>query len=121
MAPSIHASGKCAGTLGGPDQPRGRGPLLMRRLRCVVFFMWACGCLAAQDVTFRGRVDVVHRSKHRSGSSEVVVWLTPAQPQVAPPPEPLARLIQKDKRFSPHVIAVRVGSEIDFPNRDPFF
>ena len=87
----------------------------------IVVFLGLCGCLAAQDVTFRGRVDVIHRSKHKSGSSEVVVWLTPAQPQVAPPPEPLARLIQKDKRFSPHVIAVRVGSEIDFPNRDPFF
>jgi hypothetical protein len=30
-------------------------------------------------------------------------------------------LVQKDKRFSPHVIAVRIGSEIEFPNKDPFF
>jgi hypothetical protein len=34
---------------------------------------------------------------------------------------PAARLVQKDKRFSPHVIAVRVGTEIEFPNQDPFF
>ena len=50
-----------------------------------------------------------------------MVWLTPLQQQEAPPPAPIARLIQKDKRFSPHVIAVRVGSEIEFPNQDPFF
>jgi plastocyanin len=90
-------------------------------MRWMAFLLFACGCLAAQEVTFRGRVDVIHRSKHRSGSSEVVVWLTPAQPQATAVAAPLARLVQKDKRFSPHVIAIRVGSEIEFPNQDPFF
>ena len=91
----------------------------MRRIALVLLLM--CASLAAQEVTFRGRVDVIHRSKHKSGSSEVVVWLTPAQPQASVPAAPLARLIQKDKRFTPHVIAIRVGSEIEFPNKDPFF
>lgn len=81
----------------------------------------ASGYLAAQDVLFRGRVDVVHHSKRKSGSADVVVWLTPLQPVDATPPAHLARLVQKDKRFSPHVIAIRVGSEIEFPNQDPFF
>jgi hypothetical protein len=94
----------------------------MRRMhRTGLVLLVLCAGLAAQDVTFRGRVDVVHRSKRKSGSSEVVVWLTPAQPQATLLPSPLARLVQKDKRFSPHVIAIRVGSEIEFPNRDPFF
>ena len=93
----------------------------MRRLRVAVLIFLVCGCMAAQDVTFRGRVDVVHHSKHKSGSSDVVVWLTPAQLQSTTPPAPVARLVQKDKRFSPHVIAIRVGSEIEFPNQDPFF
>jgi plastocyanin len=93
----------------------------MPRMRLVLILFSLCACLSAQDVTFRGRVDVIHRSKHKSGSSEVVVWLTPAQPQASVPAAPLARLVQKDKRFTPHVIAIRVGSEIEFPNRDPFF
>jgi hypothetical protein len=94
----------------------------MGRLRVlVVILLCVVGCLAAQDVTFRGRVDVVHRSKHKSGSSDVVVWLTPTQHVEPPPPAPLARLVQKDKRFTPHVVALRVGSEIEFPNQDPFF
>ena len=98
----------------------------MLRSRVLAFGLAACilsvsGCLAAQDVSFRGRVDVVHRSKRKSGSADVVVWLTPLQPADAPPPAHLARLVQKDKRFSPHVIAIRVGSEIEFPNQDPFF
>jgi len=32
-----------------------------------------------------------------------------------------ARLVQKDKRFAPYVIAVWVGTEIEFPNQDLFF
>jgi hypothetical protein len=65
----------------------------MRRIALVLLLM--CASLAAQEVTFRGRVDVIHRSKHKSGSSEVVVWLTPAQPQATTPPAPLARLIRR--------------------------
>ena len=72
-------------------------------------------------MSFRGRVDVVHRSKHKSGSSDVVLWLTPAQARETTRPSPIARLVQKDKRFSPHVVVVRVGSDIEFPNQDPFF
>jgi hypothetical protein len=81
----------------------------------------SCGALAAQDLTFRGKVEVVHRSSPKSGSADVVVWLTPNHPVESPNPNPPARLLQKDKRFSPHVIAVRVGTEIEFPNQDPYF
>src|SRR5580704_860999 len=110
MAASVHTACKLDRAYGGSDQSGGRSALLMRRLRWMPFLLFACGCLPAQDVTFRGRVDVVHRSKHKSGSAEVVVWLTPAQPQATVPAAPRARLVQKDKRFSPHVIAIRVGS-----------
>ena len=53
-------------------------------------------------------------------------WLTPLSDQAAPRPSaqnesPHPRLIQKNKVFDPHVLAVQVGSQVDFPNRDPFF
>src|ERR1700746_2477849 len=76
---------------------------------------------ASQDLTLRGQVTVVHHSKHKSGSSDVVLWLTPTLSPPAAVSMPVARLVQKDKRFAPHVIAVRVGTEIEFPNQDPFF
>jgi len=81
----------------------------------------ACAVACAQDATLHGRVEVVHASKRRSGNAEVVIWLTPLQAVPALPPAPVTRLLQKDKRFSPHVIAVRVGAEVEFPNQDPFF
>jgi plastocyanin len=93
----------------------------MQNLRLLAAIFLSCGALAAQDLTFRGQVAVVHRSSHKSGSADVVVWLTPTHPMETAISSPPARLVQKDKRFSPHVIAVRVGTEIDFPNHDPFF
>lgn len=93
----------------------------MRSRRVCVVLLLGCICACPQDVTFRGRVEVLHHSKNESGSSNVVVWLTPATPaEVLLPTHPV-RLVQKGKRFLPHVLAVRVGTEVEFPNQDPFF
>lgn len=35
--------------------------------------------LHAQDATVRGVVNVLHHSKNKSGSADVVIWLTNAQ------------------------------------------
>jgi hypothetical protein len=56
-------------------------------------------------------------------ASGVVVWLisldgTDGPPQ--PPPHP-PQIIQRNKTFEPHVLAVQVGTEVEFPNEDPFF
>lgn len=93
----------------------------MSRLRLLTLILLACSYAKGQDVTLRGRVEIIHRSHHKSGSADVVVWLTPARPSESNVSTPPARLIQREKRFSPHVVAVRVGSEIEFPNQDPFF
>jgi plastocyanin len=54
--------------------------------------------------------------------SGVVVWLDPVAGSPAPaPPDVTAKMIQKDKTFTPHVLAIRVGTSVDFPNFDPIF
>ncbi len=59
----------------------------------------------------------VRRHKDYSG---VVVWLERISP--FPPVEgKTAQMIQKKKRFIPHVLAVQVGTTVDFPNFDPIF
>jgi plastocyanin len=55
-----------------------------------------------------------------------VVWLTPIDTpsgQTSPPAKSSQRirLVQKNKSFEPHVLVVPVGSQVEFPNRDPFF
>jgi len=79
------------------------------------------GFAAAQDASVRGTVNVKHRSGNGSGSGEVIVWLTPSRPGGPVAPGPMVRLVQKNKRFTPHVLAVTVGTQIEFPNQDPFF
>jgi plastocyanin len=56
-----------------------------------------------------------------SKNSNMVIWLKASG---APPP-PLvtkhARMLQQDKKFTPHLLAVSTGTSVDFPNLDPIF
>jgi plastocyanin len=92
----------------------------MRRFYILALIIALRSFGVAQDATLRGRVDVLHSSKRESGNAEVVIWLTPAQP-IAPAHVNGVRLVQKNKRFTPHVVAVTAGSEVEFPNQDSFF
>jgi hypothetical protein len=42
-------------------------------------------------------------------------------PAATPPPPGRAEIAQRDEQFVPHVVAVTVGSQVEFPNRDPYF
>jgi plastocyanin len=59
-------------------------------------------------------------------ASSVVVWLKPLGVPESTGTEAdqagkSAQVVQKNKAFHPHLTVVRVGSMVDFPNRDPFF
>jgi len=93
----------------------------MRLCSLLVFVMMVSSVLCAQDVSVRGNVSVMHRPKAGRGSGDVVVWLTPVGDSAPVEPGPGVRLVQKNKRFIPHVLAVTVGTPVEFPNQDPFF
>jgi plastocyanin len=58
----------------------------------------------------------------RGDLADVAVWLTPAGSARAPAVTPQRfRMLQKDKRFSPDLLVIPIGSSVDFPNADPFF
>jgi plastocyanin len=52
--------------------------------------------------------------------SGVVISLAPLDHPADPEPR-RARMLQKDKTFTPHVLAISTGSTVDFPNADPIF
>ncbi len=57
--------------------------------------------------------------------SNVVVWLIPigvATGAIAAPPQarPMPQITQTNKSFDPHVLVIQVGTEVRFPNKDPF-
>jgi plastocyanin len=73
-----------------------------------------------------GRVSVA-RTTEAGDSGDVAIWLKPIDdPGDRSALEAAAlrvhpKILQRDKRFEPHVVVVPVGSVIDFPNADPFF
>ncbi len=80
----------------------------------------------AEGVTVRGRVNLVSAvsGKPTADNSQAVVWLTPlGDGRVAWKSAASGhfRLVQKNKRFTPHILVVPVGAVVDFPNDDPFF
>lgn len=85
------------------------------------------GILPGAQCVAQGIIKIINpKVKQRGGladASGVVVWLVPAGG--IPRPDdlhiPKRQLLQQDKRFTPHVMAIQVGTEVDFPNRDPFF
>jgi plastocyanin len=87
------------------------------------------GTEAKAQTIVTGQVQLVgdHARSTKKNKSNVVVWLnseqgiSPVRPVSESDTERLPRLVQKDKRFDPHILVVPVGSAVEFPNHDPFF
>jgi plastocyanin len=86
------------------------------------------GLACAQDLTITGRVALAKNGKTgpTGAADSAVLWLVPVEgssdrslPAAAVYPHP--QLLQKNKRFQPHLLVVPVGSVVEFPNHDPFF
>lgn len=102
-----------------------------RRTAVAVFAMAAsllgAGLSHAQDQPVTGQVHIQKpasaKAEKSADSSEVVVWLVPADRAVPASSSPAQKpqVVQKNKAFHPHLTVVRVGTMVDFPNRDPFF
>jgi len=82
------------------------------------------GYLTAATVNGRVELAFSHDPNVRKHSdySGVVVWLEPLSgtPTIAVRSH-RAEMIQKGKTFIPHVLAINVGTTVDFPNYDPIF
>ena len=78
------------------------------------------------DASVQVRITRLGKAKDQpANSAGVVVWLTPLSPAMADvvsrPRPGHYRLVQKDKKFTPHLLVIPTGSTVDFPNLDPFF
>jgi plastocyanin len=78
----------------------------------------AAGATVSDTVVLRNSQDAGPKQKDYSG---VVVSLRPADGQLPPPPTAHAIMLQKGKMFTPHVLPVRAGTTVEFPNADPIF
>jgi plastocyanin len=79
----------------------------------------ALGALVTGQVELTNSKDLaVRRHKDYAG---VVLWLEPVDRAVPTLPPKHVDMRQKDKLFQPHVVAISLGSTVDFPNLDLIF
>ena len=89
-------------------------------MRCFIRLTWAVGafvCLTAVQVSgaeLTGTVQVAGRP-----AEHAVVWLEASDAPAAPVSKVV--LDQRNLAFSPRVLAVRVGTTVEFPNNDKVF
>jgi plastocyanin len=81
--------------------------------------------LTLRAATISGQVELtnsldpaVHKRKDYSG---VVLWLEPTDHSAVLAAPKSVRIVQQDKHFLPHVVAIPVGGTVDLPNNDPFW
>ena len=86
--------------------------------------------MPAQTATVTGSVEVIadrSHSRQKTSNSGVVVWLTPVGQADAARSTPASftkerfTLLQKNKTFVPHVLAITTGTTVDFPNSDRIY
>lgn len=93
----------------------------MRRLLHIVLVLSAWGAPLSQAENLHLQLD--YPAKVKAPLPPAVVWLKPLEP-VDPPAEPTHKtytLLQKNRSFIPHLLVVPVGSQVQFPNQDPFY
>lgn len=79
--------------------------------------------LAGAQSRVSGQVEIRHaaHTKADRDNGDVVVALIPTKDSVPTVPAKHYRLAQRDKSFEKHLLAIPVGSIVDFPNFDPIF
>jgi plastocyanin len=92
----------------------------MRILGGLVCLALVAAWLGAQSSSVTGEVLLVRNGVNVPDHSGAVVWLEPLDSKAVVKPGNF-KMVQKDKRFDPHVLVVPLGSTVAFPNLDPFF
>jgi plastocyanin len=72
-----------------------------------------------QAGTVTGKITLLEKGgRVAPDSSDVVVWVEGPRGRLTPT---RASVVMKGKEFRPHLVAVGVGSTVEFPNDDPIF
>lgn len=89
------------------------------------FLLWLTAA-AAFGASVLGQVKVVSSQdpnvrKHLDYSG-IVIWLEPLSgTPVTTASTRKVEMVQKNKKFTPHILPIAVGTTVDFPNYDPIF
>ena len=91
------------------------------RFRPHRWLLTLCAGLTASVSLGAGSLQLTAADQAAQPVAELIFWLTPIDRDLPPLPNPgsiRAVVEQKDEEFNPYVIAVRTGTEVEFPNLD---
>jgi plastocyanin len=75
--------------------------------------------------TVTGKIELTNSNsslvKKQKNYSGVVVWLRPLDNAPIYPAKKHVQMLQRNKKFWPHILAITVGTTVDFPNEDLIF
>ena len=85
--------------------------------------LFACAALALcalplAAATVSGKISFVTKRGQHPVANETLVWLEPAGKSIRRPPQTF-QMMTRGKALVPHVLAIPVGSTVEFPNDDP--
>jgi plastocyanin len=91
----------------------------MRRLLPPLFgVLAALAALPLTAATVSGKISFITKRGQNPVINETLVWLEPAGRPVRKPPQTF-QMMTRGKTLVPHVLAIPLGSTIEFPNDDP--
>lgn len=104
---------------------------IFRRLAPGFLFACLAQIAGAQLPPLTVKVELVSSTSNKrnpagrlSDASDVVVWLVPENRSTeipkANPSGRVSQMVQRNKEFEPHVLAIRAGTAVQFPNKDHF-
>src|SRR5207237_321916 len=89
--------------------------------RCFPAFACALAALAALPLaaaTVSGKISFITKRGQNPVISETLVWLEPTGKSMRRPPQTF-QMMTRGKTLVPHVLAIPLGSTVEFPNDDP--
>jgi len=96
-----------------------------RHFRCALLLVGATSPLLASRVPAQAAVSGVVTIAERPGVrtsdlNDVVIWLEPLDAAGRPGGAATVPIVMSERRYTPKVRLVSVGSTVEFPNQDPF-
>lgn len=93
---------------------------------CTLLLGWVASAGVPNTSMVTGNISMIRAngSPRTDNDTGIVVWLTPVPRRPATPSRTASvkpKIVQKNKRFQTRLLAVEVGTAVDFPNEDPFF
>ena len=94
-------------------------PIDMKRLLAAIGCASAIAAGEAVAAVVSGNVTFMTRRGQRPVAEETVVWLEPLDARTPRLQPTVTRMVTRSKSLIPHVMALPVGSTVEFPNEDP--